>query len=221
MKKSMYLAACLLMALALPAYTVKADTLSALLNDLENDITVSEKTGVCKGNPYLSSKGNVACKAIIAQCPKGMKLIPGVSKCSIVPNATDAALADVLKQVKPWDANLDRSEYFKTKRLGETGLSCNADAGYIPAGGSGIGYSPFCFFDLSKVETIPAGAVRFAKPEYTDGNLVYLSNGSTITQNELHNANNYKCYSMNFKVTARCITPPPTSLLDKLGIKHK
>lgn len=228
MKKSMYLAACLVAVIFIHIYNVKADTLDAVLNDVVNDVIVTEKNGTCKANPYLLTKSGkhavASCNPVVAQCPAGATLIP-LSKCTLRSSTADATILTMLKQVQPLSTDL--GDPLETEKLNKTGLQCNLDAGKFSVSNSfgvdffiyvGVGYSPFCFFDLSKVETIPIGGKRWAKPYYIRDDLVYMSNGSTITPSELNNPANWKCYSGLFKATARCITLP-AGFLDKLGIK--
>ena len=223
MKKSMYLLACLITVMCMPIYSVKADTLDAVLNDVVNDIIVSEKNGTCKANPYLltaSRKHAVAkCNPVVAQCPTGATLLP-ISKCTLRPTSTDASILSKLKQVIG-ATNLGNP--LEGETINKIGLQCITDAGYVQTGGfdpsvNGIGYSPFCFFDMSKLGKIPVGVKQYARPMYINFGQVGMSNGATLTLSEFNNPGNWVCYSANYKATARCLTLP-TGLLGKLGIK--
>jgi hypothetical protein len=70
-------------ALLMVSSITSADTFSNLLNDIPKNISTVEKTGTCDAN--LDNTGIVddKCEPVIAQCPKGKTILPGVSKCEI------------------------------------------------------------------------------------------------------------------------------------------
>lgn len=212
----------------------RADTLYSLANDIQNDVLVVEKTGTCKANPYLlnsSHNHSVApCAAVTAQCPAGTTMIPPISTCALTPSTSDGAILAALKQAYGnYITDLTKPKPFDSQRLGSpnTSLKCNTTTNnsnyyysyfYVENNYnlSQSGYSPFCFYDLSKV-----GGSGFAQPKYVSASgFVEMSNGATISLSDLNTAANYQCYTSSYKATARCITIP-SGLLNKLGIKLK
>lgn len=219
---------------------VYADTLQSVLSDAVNDVLVATKTATCNINPYIVKpvtdqwgytsfqKANEPCANVVASCPTGATIIPGISNCKRTPNANfDAKVLVLLKASSnnpnsTVDANIKGGPVNQPNSQVASAYQCHSDVGYSQSG-SGQGYTPYCFFDLSKVQTVNSGAQKYYHPDYVNfsGNLVYLNgySGSVqISLNDYNNPKNWTCYPVYATTTARCITLP-AGLLNKLGFQ--
>jgi len=200
----------------------RADTLSALLNDIQNDVVVVQKVANCKANPYLlDSQLNHAippCSPVTALCPTGATAMPKITNCTLNPTASDSTILAYLKKVDSFVTDLGNP--IQKTNLNGTGIQCDAST-YSVGSGNSNGYSAFCFYDMAKIRSV-GPLKRWAKPSYVDSvsGLVTMSNNLTITLSELNIAANYTCFNTSVKASARCVTLP-AGFLDKLGIKTK
>ena len=198
----------------------RADTLSALLNDIQNDVVVVQKVANCKANPYLlDSQLNHAippCSPVIALCPTGSTAMPKITNCTLNPTASDSTILAYLKKVNSFVTDLGNP--IQKTNLNGTGIQCDSQREFQDLG---KGYSAFCFYDMAKIRSV-GPLKRWAKPSYVDSvsGLVTMSNNLTITLSELNIAANYTCFNTSVKASARCVTLP-AGFLDKLGIKTK
>jgi len=168
------------------------------------------------------------CKPVVAQCPSGTTLVPGLSKCSMAASSKDNEILSVLKKINgdyitKLTSPIGWGEVITSKTLMGTKNQQQCD---VDSSGFGMttGYTPFCFFDLSKVETLESGEYPFFVSAGIDGGLVKLRNASSaypysqnITLSEFNNADNYSCYAVTVKATARCLAIPE-GFLKKLGL---
>lgn len=214
--------------------SVKADTLSSLLTDVIADVIVTPLSKTCLKNPYLLSSTGVhlvtPCPALVPPSPIGNTQIPGITKCTTNPNANDATIQFRINQVnEPWRTSLKLN--FEEKHTNNS-LSCNVDAQSIWFGMPSlpsynrqevktIGYTPFCFFDMSKIKMLTAGQKRWAQPRYNEIDpalLVTMTSGDTVSFSELQNPAYWVCSVANYSATARS-TLLPAGFIEHLGIK--
>ncbi len=244
MKKSAYLAASILISNSL---ITNADTLSSVLNDIQNNMIVVEKTGACDRNPNLMTavdskiRSLKPCNAVVAQCPSGTTIIPGLSKCKRDSSNNDAEILGILKKIKGDSvSDLSKPAGFDSVITSKTSMKtnqqqCGTDSDGYSWTGDDNNYTPFCFFDLSKVEYVSDNSLKYAIEYNADGGLIVMQNKpanygytypetfasfnnySKITTGEFNNGTNYKCYAINIKATARCITVP-VGFVKKLGV---
>ena len=243
MKKLVYLTASIL---ALSTINANANTLANLLDDIKSDMIIVEKTGSCDRNPNLKNADGVShsikpCKSVVAQCPQGTTIIPGLSKCKMTTSAQDSEILSILKKIKGDSATLSSPDGYSKIITGKTLMSNNTQQCDVDGDGTewttdDIGYTSFCFFDLSKVEYVSNNLLKYAVEYNADGGLVVmqnkpanysytypetfasLNNYSKITLSEFNNSSNYKCYTVNIKATARCL-PTPDGFVKKLGLE--
>ena len=228
------------------ADNANADTLLSVLNDIQNNMIVVEKSGSCDRNPNLMTaidskiRSLKPCNPVVAQCPAGTTIIPGLSKCKRDSANTDTELLGILKKIKGDSvSDLSKPDGYNTVITSKTSMKtnqqlCSADADGWEWTNDDSNYSPFCFFDLSKVESVNDN-LKYAVKYSADGSLITMQNKpgsygytypetfesfnnySKITISEFNNANNYKCYALNIKATARCIAVP-VGFVKKLGV---
>ncbi|MEI7841248.1 MAG: hypothetical protein WCJ11_12190 [Methylococcaceae bacterium] len=224
-----------------------ADTLLSVLNDIQNNMIVVEKSGSCDRNPNLmttvdsKTRSLKPCNPVVAQCPAGTTIIPGLSKCKRDSANTDTELLGILKKIKGDSvSDLSKPDGYSTVITSKTSMKtnqqlCGTDADGWEWTNDDSNYSPFCFFDLSKVEYVSDNNFKFAVQASTTGSLVEMrnkpasynytypqtfdsvNNYSKITTTELNNSSNYKCFAINIKATARCIAVP-VGFVKKLGV---
>lgn len=224
---------------------VPGTALNAVLDDLTSNISIVKATGTCSSNPYPATFNdetgewealNPPCPPVSVQCPQGT--IIASSQCNIIePSTTEkTTILDQLSEVfgnprtdlgKPFNRNSQKTGSAVRPNV----FQCNADLifntnYYNP--NSESGYTPWCFFKVANVVSIPGQ--KYTTPYTSDFNYntqryeptIYLrdvrddnDNGITITQQQLNDPANYDCHTIEFEAKARCITEP-TNLLKKL-----
>ncbi|MFM8332887.1 MAG: hypothetical protein ACKN9T_14480 [Candidatus Methylumidiphilus sp.] len=226
----------MLSGLCFSASTFALQTPSSLFGELVQDVTILTKQASCSSNPYPSDSAgaplNPPCAPALVTCPRGkIPLAKRLVSCDVVPNASQGAVSTIINAglpagYPPQDPN---SLNTFSKEASNTTAQAQCKAGfkhYLPSSFQSEtlpGYSPWCFYKKA------GGALVRTSwyPDTSTGTLqikVAILDGNSptiLTTAQVNNPLNWFCYPIDYKVTARCVTAPAATGLNRLGIQLK
>jgi len=185
------------------SHSAISDTFQSFLSDAVNDIQVTSKAGACNANPYILKsisgypyyKQAIApCVPTVVSCPTGLTAVPGLPGCTRTANAASDPTIVALLQATYGNYGNSVSNFGNPLQVNKinstaasdvmTGYKCNANSNnyfnnYF-AFGTSVGYTPYCFLDLSKIQTLAKGAQRYFQPSspYINGTVVSLQDNA-------------------------------------------